>query len=81
MSGIPQYAMLDVWMALGGDSTDFDKWIADDPRRTDADSWAQLMGAIQGDLMTGDTNPPPGAILKLVWKRWPGSGESPEAPQ
>lgn len=65
---IPRYAMLDVWSALGGDSDTFDAWMAD-PKRTPADAWAQLLAAIRGDVMAGDTNPYPGAILQLVWNR------------
>jgi hypothetical protein len=64
----PQYLFLDIWCALGGDCVGFDAWIADDPRRTPADSWAQLMGAIRGDraALEADTNPPAGALLGLL---------------
>lgn len=65
---IPLEAMLDVWVALGGDPTDFDTWMAD-PKRTPADAWAQLLAAVRGDVMAGDTNPYPGLILSLVWNR------------
>lgn len=69
--GIPRYAMLDVWMALGGSPRGFDEWMEDDPRRTDADSWAQLMAAVKNDLigLLEDTNPPTGALLLLVEAR------------
>lgn len=66
--GIPRYALLDVWMALGGDSQAFEKWM-DEPKRTPADAWSQLLGAIRGDLMTGDHNPDPGTLLGLIWNR------------
>lgn len=68
MSDERRYLLLDVWMALGGESQDFERWM-DEPRRTHADAWAQLLAAIRGDLMPGDTNPPPGEILALVWNR------------
>lgn len=73
---IPQYAMLDVWMALGGEPRVFDEWMAD-PKRTPADAWAQLLAAIRGNLMVGDTNPYPNQILELVWQRWPGNAGGP----
>jgi len=59
--GIPRYAMLDVWMALGGDPQAFDRMMAED-RRTDADTWAQLLAVIarRWDALLADTNPPPG---------------------
>jgi len=72
--GIPRYAMLDLWMALGGDSEVFEAWMAD-PKRTPADAWAQLLAAVRGDTMPGDTNPYPGAILQLVWNRTVGDAE------
>ena len=74
-SAIPRYAMLDVWLALGGDGQTFEAWMEE---RTSADAWAQLLAAIRGDLMLGDTNPEPGAILALVWKRWPEQGNAGE---
>ncbi len=57
----PAYAMLDVWMALGGDPLAFDRMWAE-PRRTPADTWAQLMALIRGNLasMLKDSNPPIG---------------------
>lgn len=66
---IPLYVLLDVWMSIGGNPAEFDRWMAD-PKRTRTDAWAQLLGAIRGDLMVGDTNPPPGdALLSLIWQR------------
>jgi hypothetical protein len=62
--------MLDVWMALGGDPATFEEWM-DNPKRTPADAWAQLLAAIRGDLMNGDHNPEPGLILKLVRQECP----------
>lgn len=56
---IPPYAMLDVWMALGGDPAAFERmWLEDG--RTPADTWAQLMAIVRGDSIADDTNPPPG---------------------
>jgi len=59
--GIPIYAMLDVWMALGGDPAAFDRMWAE-PHRTPADTWAQLMAAAGQRLgsLAADTNPPIG---------------------
>ena len=59
--GIPIYAMLDVWMALGGDPAAFDRMWAE-PHRTPADTWAQLMAAVGQRLgsLAADTNPPIG---------------------
>lgn len=65
---VSRAAMLDVWMALDGEPQDFEAWM-DEPDRTTADAWAQLLAAIRGDLMVGDTNPEPGEVLGLVWKR------------
>jgi hypothetical protein len=68
--GIPRFAMLDLWMALGGDSNAFEAWM-DEPKRTPADAWAQLLAAVSGNLdsLLADTNPPAGAILHLAWQR------------
>jgi hypothetical protein len=64
--------MLDVWVALGGDFLSFELWM-DDPNRTPADAWAQLLAAIRGDLMAGDHNPGPGdELLALIEARWLG---------
>ena len=60
--------MLDIWLALGGDSRVFEEWI-DEPTRYPSDAWAQLLAAIRGDLMNDDTNPPPGALRELVYRR------------
>lgn len=61
--------MLRVWMALGGDSRDFDVWLHSDGV-THADVWSQMLAAIKGDLMVGDTNPPPpDSLLALIWQR------------
>lgn len=66
---VPRYAQLDVWMALGGEPQAFEAW-RDAPKRTYADAWSQLLGAIRGDLMLGDHNPEPGdELLKLIWQR------------
>ncbi len=64
---VPRFAMLDVWVALGGDSIVFEEWI-DDHRRTPADAWAQLLAAIEGDAesLAEDTNPPAGELLDLA---------------
>lgn len=59
--GIPVHAMLDVWMALGGSPDAFYRmW--EEPKRTPADTWAQLLAAIRGDLasLLADNNPPIG---------------------
>lgn len=57
---IPRYAMLDVWMALGGEPAAFER-MCDEPRRTPADTWAQLIAMIRNPLsVLADTNPPPG---------------------
>lgn len=63
----PRYHMLDIWLALGGDPAVFEEWM-DDPRRTPADAWAQLMAAIRGDLagLMADTNPPADQLADLV---------------
>lgn len=57
---------LDVWVALGGNGPDFETWM-DEPRRTNADAWAQLMAAVRGDWpgLFADTNPPAGQLLDL----------------
>lgn len=63
--GIPAYAMLDVWMALGGTPDAFDRmW--DEDRRTPADTWAQLMAVIRGDSLDADTNPPAGPEFDVL---------------
>lgn len=62
---IPRDAMLDVWQALGGDPFLFEQWV-DEPNRTPADAWAQLLAAIRDDDMSGDHNPEPGLSLDLV---------------
>lgn len=58
-NGIPAYAMLDVWMALGGKPDAFDRMWEEDGR-TPADTWAQLMAVVRGDSLQADTNPPSG---------------------
>jgi len=65
---VAEIAMLELWQALGGDPVVFLDWFTE-PGRTPADAWSQLLGAVAGDLMAGDTNPEPGAILALVWNR------------
>jgi hypothetical protein len=56
---VPPYAMLDVWMALGGDSEAFDRMWAED-RRLPVDTWAQLVAVVRGDSLANDHNPPAG---------------------
>jgi hypothetical protein len=60
-SDIPVHAMLDVWMALGGEPAAFYRMWEED-RRTPADTWAQLMAAVGQRLgsLAADTNPPIG---------------------
>lgn len=61
--------MLDIWLSLDGDGEEFEAWI-DDPRRTFADAWAQLMAAINGSgSLVLDTNPPAGELLNLPVRR------------
>lgn len=71
MSGdpVPRFAQLDVWMALGGDPLDFERW-RDHPRRSFGDAWAQLMAAVQGDVigLLRDTNPPAGELVDLLMR-------------
>lgn len=64
---VDRIGMLDVWMALGGDPLAFDDWI-DEPRRTPADAWAQLIAAVGHNIkaLERDTNPPAGALLDLA---------------
>lgn len=72
--GIPPYAMLDVWMALGGTPNGFDRMWQED-RRTPADTWAQLMAVIRGDSLAPDTNPSAGpefAALTVALERTEG---------
>ncbi len=66
---IPRYALLELWQALGGDWQTFEEWMAE-PRRTEADAWSQLLGAVRGSVASlfADTNPPAGQLLDLV--RW-----------
>lgn len=65
MTGIPLYALLDVWLSLGGEPGAFESWMED---RSTADAWAQLMSAIRGDIISllEDSNPPAGLLLGLV---------------
>ena len=70
-SGPPWYLAQDVWMALGGDSNAFSAWAhCEDDRRTWGDAWAQIIAAVGGSRMEGDTNPPPGTILDLPSYQW-----------
>jgi len=68
--GVPRFAMLDIWMSLGGDSQDFEDW-ANDPNRFPADAWAQLCAAVASnvDALEADTNPPAGDTLLALAKR------------
>lgn len=62
LSAIPRYAMLDVWVALGGRPRAFERMMSE-PRRTPADTWSQLLAVVNDRGHTtfeGDTNPPPG---------------------
>jgi hypothetical protein len=61
VSDIPVHAMLDVWMAFGGEPAAFYRmW--DEEGRTPADTWAQLMAVVGQRLgsLAADTNPPIG---------------------
>lgn len=68
---IPPYAMLDVWMALGGDPAAFDR-IWTESNRTPADTWAQLMAAIKAKIAGiehwswDDMNPPAGPEFEAL---------------
>lgn len=56
--------MLDVWMALGGTPRDFEVWVAE--QGADADAWSHLVGAVRGDHMASDHNPPVGDLLLIL---------------
>lgn len=62
---LPRWALLDVWLSLGGGSPQFEDWMVG---RTIADAWAQLMAAVRGDIVSllEDSNPPAGLLLQLV---------------
>ncbi|MBK6857785.1 MAG: hypothetical protein IPG97_14880 [Microthrixaceae bacterium] len=78
-SGPPWYLAQDVWMALGGTPDAFEAWAhCEDDRRTWGDAWAQIIAAVGGSRMEGDTNPPPGTILDLPSYQW--VRESPAPP-
>lgn len=67
--GIPTYAMIDVWMALGGTPAAFDRMEAED-RRTKADTWSQLLAVVRGDDLAREHNPPAGPEFdRLVTER------------
>lgn len=72
-TGIETYAMLDVWMALGGDPDSFDRMWHEE-HRTPADTWSQILSVIRGDgLALKDTNPPAGPEFEaLIGKERPG---------
>lgn len=73
MALIPREAMLDVWIQLGCPSLLFDSFM-DDPRRTPADAWAQLLAAISGNVnaLCRDTNPPaPNELIDAARQRHP----------
>ena len=82
MAELPTYAYLDVWLALGGSVREFERmW--DEPNRTPADTWAQLMAVISGKLgpLLEDSNPPLGPefeklILAYRGEHSDGSGGS-----
>jgi len=63
--GIPLYAMLDLWMALGGDPTEFDRW-SEEPEMYPVEMWSFLLAAVRGDDLTVNHNPPPGRLLDVV---------------
>lgn len=65
IDGIPLYAMLDVWMALGGESEAFDRMWAEEGR-TPADTWSQLLAVVRGQFPIGDHNPPPGPEFEAL---------------
>lgn len=69
---VERWHLLDIWQALGGEPEEFERWM-DEPRRSVADAWAQLMAAIRGDIDTleADTNPPAGYVLYLAFPRRP----------
>jgi hypothetical protein len=73
--GIPAYAMLDVWMALGGTFESFDRMWGEDGR-TPADTWAQLMCVVRRDFQTlaKDTNPPMGPEFEALCPSIPQPG-------
>lgn len=74
--GVPTFAMLDVWMALGGEPNAFDRMWAED-RRYPADTWAQLLALIRGsDSLWEDTNPPAGPEMVALARRY--NGEEPD---
>lgn len=60
-------AMLDVWLNLGGVGPAFERMMTED-RRTDADTWAQLMAMIREDVagLMADTNPPCGPEFEAL---------------
>jgi hypothetical protein len=62
---IPPYVMLDVWMALGGDSEGFDRMWAEEGR-TPADTWSQLLAMVRGEYPIDDHNPPPGPEFEAL---------------
>ena len=59
---VERLAMLQVWMALGGESQPFERWMEN---RTLVDAWHQLLAAISGDIagLIEDSNPPAGELL------------------
>ncbi len=73
---IPRYAMLDVWMALGGELAAFELMMTE-PGRTPADTWAQLLAAVREDVVAllADTNPPMGPQFAMLMhtREWAGS--------
>ena len=62
---VERLAMLEVWMALGGESQPFERWMEN---RTFVDAWHQLLAAIGGDIagLVEDSNPPAGELLDLL---------------
>lgn len=59
--------MLDLWLALGGDGAAFE-WMMAENRRTDADTWAQLLAMVREDFssLMADTNPPCGPEFEAL---------------
>lgn len=59
-NGFPKYLLLDLWTALGGTFHGFENWFQEQPGRTNADAWAQLLAWVRREPPGEDTNPPAG---------------------
>ena len=65
--GVHPAYMLHLWVALGGDVDGFNRMWAED-RRTPADTWAQLMAVVKGDMaLVIDSNPPMGPEFEALF--------------